>query len=74
LLIHLREGVGEVGKIGNGVRKVFERRVGGLGVSFYDEEWGRGLPPSFNISIRDAISCIYSIASWAISPESIMVY
>jgi hypothetical protein len=48
--------------IGNGVRKAFERRVGGLGVSFDGKEWGKGLPPSFKISIRDAISYIYSIS------------
>jgi hypothetical protein len=66
--------VGEVGKIGNGVRRVFERRVGGLRISFDGKEWGKGVPPSFNISIRDAISYIYSIASWAEFPDSIMVY
>jgi len=55
--------VGGVGKIRNGVRKVFERRVGGLMVSFVGDELGRGLPPSFKISIRDAISPVYSVAS-----------
>ena len=39
----------------NGARKVFERRVVGLGVSF-DDEVGGSSPPSFKISIRDAIS------------------